>query len=222
LRVKQIPASKINALRLLQALHQPELDYLKLESLIKQDVSFSYKLLRYVNSAAFHFRNPISSIKQALFILGDDEIRRWTTLVALPGMANDKPGEVVTHALVRARFCELLGKAAVPPGVDVDAFLMGMFSLLDAMIDRPLNEIVLELNLHHDLRDALLQTVKCGNNLASILRLVLAYEAADWDQVQSEALRLKISVSEIAVYYLESLDWLDNLMATLAPAQKTA
>jgi EAL and modified HD-GYP domain-containing signal transduction protein len=218
LRVKQIPSYKINALRLLRALQKPELDYAQLESLIKQDVSFSYKLLRYVNSAAFHFRNPIGSIKQALVILGDDEIRRWTTLVALPGMAQDKPGEVVTHALVRARFCELLGKAAAPPGSYGDTFLIGMFSLLDAMIDRPLLEIVRELNLHQDMQEALIQTHKCKSNLAAILRLVLGYEAGCWAEVENEARRLRISNSDVATYYLESLDWMDALLSTLTPA----
>jgi EAL and modified HD-GYP domain-containing signal transduction protein len=224
LRVKQIPSSKVNALRLLQELQKPELNYNKIESLIRQDVSFSYKLLRYVNSAAFSFRNPIASIKQALMMLGDEEIRRWTTLVALPGMAQDKTGEVVTHALVRARFCELLGKSANQSAGDGDAFLMGMFSLLDAMIDRPLVEIVVELNLRQDMQEALLRTAKCNTVLGSLLRLVKGYEEADWEKVQIEAESLKLSSSDIARYYLETLDWVDALLATTAAAgsQKTA
>jgi c-di-GMP-related signal transduction protein len=103
-RAKQIPSSKVSGLRLLQELQKPELAYQTLEMLIKQDGSFSYKLLRYVNSAAFQCRNPIQSIRHALMILGDDEIRRWTTLVALPGMAKDKLGELVSHPLLRGGF----------------------------------------------------------------------------------------------------------------------
>ena len=220
LRVKQIPPSKINALRLLQELQKPDLEHHKLEALIKQDVSFSYKLLRYVNSAAFPFRNPIRSIQHALMVLGDDEIRRWTTLVALPGMAHDKPAETISHALVRARLCEQLGKLTSESLGEVDPFLMGMFSLLDAMIDRPLDDIVKELNLHKDMQDALLLQARCGNTSAAILRLVNAYERANWQHVEKEGRRLGISSSSIAVAYLDSLNWVDQLLMVTEAGEK--
>jgi c-di-GMP-related signal transduction protein len=223
-RVKQISPSKVNALHLLQELQKPELEHHKLEILIKRDVSFSYKLLRYVNSAAFHFRSPIRSIQHALTILGDDEIRRWTTLVALPGMAQDKPGEILSHALVRARLCEQLGKLACESLGEVDPFLMGMFSLLDAMIDRPLEEIVEELNLHSQMKESLLQQGRCNTASSAILRLVQAYERANWQQVESEGKRLNISSSSIAVCYLDSLNWVDQLLqaakTSAAPSTK--
>ncbi len=223
LRVKQIPPSKVNALRLLQELQRPELNHRTLETLIKQDVSFSYKLLRYVNSAAFHFRDAICSIPHALRILGDDEIRRWTTLVALPGMAQDKPNEVVTHALVRARFCELLGGSSERTLGEVDPFLMGMFSLLDAMIDRPLDEIVRELNLHHEMQEALVNGPLSKTPAALLLRLVKAYENADWPHVEGMAGYLKLSSSQIALSYLDSLNWVDQLLVmTKASTKKTA
>jgi len=94
----------MNCLRLLQEMQSPELDYDRLNSIISQDVSFSYKLLRYVNSALFARYGETRSITQALVRLGEDAIRHWVALAALPVLAKDKPGELVTHSLVRARF----------------------------------------------------------------------------------------------------------------------
>jgi c-di-GMP-related signal transduction protein len=224
-RAKQIAPSKISAIRLMRELQKPELNYQQLESLIRQDVSFSYKLLRYVNSAAVEFRNPIQSIQHALKVLGDTQIRRWTTLVALPGMANDKWSEVVSHALVRARFCELLGLrvaegATEPTSAGADVFLMGMFSLLDAMIDRPLEEIVTDLGLPDGLIQPLLKRATCGSPAAAILRLAIAYETAEWTEVHREAVHLRVADCDVASAYLESLKWVDQLLEATSGTAK--
>jgi len=115
---REIPAFKVHYLRILQEVSRPELVYERLEELIKQEVSLAYKLLRYINSAAFGWRGPIESVKQALVLLGESESRRWISLVALPALAQDKAEELVVQAAVRARFCESLadwvGRAGRP------------------------------------------------------------------------------------------------------------
>src|SRR5262249_54553742 len=112
MRGKQIPAAKITCLNVLREVQHHELDFRRLEQLISEDVSLSFKLLRYVNSALFAHSNHIHSIGHALTVLGETETRHWAALAALPQMAKDKPGELITHSLVRARFCERLAELA--------------------------------------------------------------------------------------------------------------
>ncbi len=108
-RSQDIPTMITACLRLLREVQQPELDFRRLEQLIREDVSLTYKLLRYANSALFK-RGDIRSIYAALVALGEDHIRRWVTLATLPKLATNKPGELLKLSLVRARFCERLSR----------------------------------------------------------------------------------------------------------------
>jgi EAL and modified HD-GYP domain-containing signal transduction protein len=140
---KDIPGFKLHYLGVLQEIHRPELDFGRLSEIIKREVSLSFKLLRYINSAFFGLRNKISSLKQALLLLGEREIRKWMTLVTLATLGEDKPEEVVTQSILRAKFCESLAPFAGLFRRSGDLFLMGMFSMIDAILDRPLSEILL-------------------------------------------------------------------------------
>jgi EAL and modified HD-GYP domain-containing signal transduction protein len=108
LQAKEIPASRVNYLRLLRAVSQPELDQREFEIMIKQEVSICYRLLRYLNSAAFGIQNEVHSVRHALALLGEREVRRWVRLVATLSIGENRSSELVTTAMVRARFCELL------------------------------------------------------------------------------------------------------------------
>jgi len=150
MRGQQIPAIKLHCLRLIQEVHRAELDFTRLTTMISEDVSFSYKLLRYANSARFGRETKIHSIRRALVVLGEYGIRKWVSIAALPTIAADKPGELMRKSLVRARFCELLAQAS-GQGLEDQAFLLGLFSLLDALLDRPLDEVLKEVGLAPEL-----------------------------------------------------------------------
>ena len=114
IRSHQVPANKLHCLRLLTEVQKPELDFKRLEALIRLDVALAYKLMRYVNSALFSHRTEIKSIENAMTVLGTDNLRHWVALATLPMLATDKPGELATLSLVRARFCEsLIGLAGL-------------------------------------------------------------------------------------------------------------
>ncbi|MBI4714628.1 MAG: HDOD domain-containing protein, partial [Nitrospirae bacterium] len=139
-REKDIPVSNLDYLQMTQEIHKPDLDFDQIERVIKQDVSLSYKLLRYVNSAFFGWRQEIRSIKHALALIGEKEVKKWTSLVALASMGDDKPSELIVGAIVRARFCEAMAHRAGMADRSQELFLMGMFSMLDALLDRPLRD----------------------------------------------------------------------------------
>jgi c-di-GMP-related signal transduction protein len=207
-RGQQIPATKITCLRLLREVAQAEIDFERVIKLVGEDVSLCYKLLRYVNSALFGRRNKTHSIPSALMILGELGLRRWAALATLPMMAEDKPGEVVTLSLLRAKFCESLAQLA---GISLgnEAFMMGMFSLLDALIDKPLGEALSQVSLETRVTEALLGTSSNGEVLDSIYRLVRSYESGDWDQVEELARTCHIPVEAVGNAYVEAAQWAD-------------
>ena len=203
---RQIPAAKLNCLRLLGELQHPELDFDRLRAMIAHDLSFSYKLLRYVNSALFSPRTEINTIGQSLMILGEMGARHWIAIAALPELAKDKPGELVTHSLVRASFCERLAEMAGHRERS-QGFLMGMFSLLDALIDVPLEQALRGLGVSPRLIAALLGTAPEQDVWRNIYRLTCLYEACDWNGVNQAASALAIPTSDLAWAYSESTLW---------------
>ena len=207
----QVPASKLNCLRLLTEIQKEELDLMSLGPLIRVDVALTYKLLRYVNSAIFNSRREIYSIEHALAIVGTDNFRRWAVLAALPMLTTDKPGELATLSIVRARFCELLIEVA---GVRLqnEAFLMGMLSCLDALLDRPLDEALLSLGVRPEIAQALLGTSPGESILARIYRLTRRYEAGDWDEVETLAQACGFPGSAAGSAYVEATRWTERML----------
>ncbi len=205
---KDIPGFKVNYLRFLRELNQPSLDMDKLEQIIKQDVSLSYKLLRYLNSAWFGWRTEVTSIKAALVRLGEKPTKKWASMVAYTNLAEDKPSELLLTSLIRARLCELIGPEAGLTGNDLDLFLMGMFSLIDALVDRPLADVLEEVSVSDEVRNALLGK---PSQLNSIYNLVLAYERGEWEQVLTISSEFSIDRSRILECYTQAVEWADQI-----------
>ncbi len=210
-RGRQIPAVQTTCLRLLRETQRKDLDFQRLEALIRGDVSLTFKLLRYANSALFGRSDKTSSIGRALLVLGEDGIRRWAALATLPMLATSKPGELVTLSIVRARFCERLAQLG---GIAQhgDAFMMGMFSLLDALVDCPLEAALRELDLGPGVSEALLGTAKEQDVLARIYRLACRYELGEWDGIESLARDCGVPAASIGTAYVESTLWAERLL----------
>jgi EAL and modified HD-GYP domain-containing signal transduction protein len=154
LTAHEIPANRINYLRMLTEVSKPELDVRAIENVVKGEASLCYRLLRYLNSAAFGFSNEIHSVRHALAILGEREVRRWIRLVATLGAGQSKTSALVLSALVRARFCELLSPK-IPHG-DSDLFLMGLLSLMDAILEIPMSQVLDNVPIDQETKAVLL------------------------------------------------------------------
>jgi c-di-GMP-related signal transduction protein len=207
----EIPVCKLNHLRILEQIHRTELDYPAIERLIRSEVSLASKLLRFINSALFAWDQPVQSIIQALTGLGDQEIRTWVSLATLPSLTVDKPDELMRTALMRARFCELLAPGAGLGHRNADLFLIGLFSLLDAMLDRPLREVLAEIKLNGEIADVLLNQAATGNRLACVYALIRQYEAGDWEPLAATADGLNIPRHSIPDIYLDSVAWSEQI-----------
>jgi EAL and modified HD-GYP domain-containing signal transduction protein len=205
-RSRQIPAGMTTCLQLLQEVQSVDLDFQRLERLIGRDVSLTYTLLRYANSAMLQRRSEIQSISRALAALGEQNIRRWVVLATLPMLATNKPGELVKLSLVRAHFCEQLAGLVHLKSTN-EAFLMGMFSLLDALIDQPLDEALLSVGLGKEVSEALLGAAPDGDLLTSLYQLTLCYEAANWDEVERLSRNCGVSPATVAETYINATVW---------------
>ena len=211
LSTRQIRGTKMNYLRILSELHHSELDFNKLTALLKREHALAYKLLRFVNSALFSRHEPVESIHQALTFVGEDAARKWLLVVGLLELTSDRPAELAANTLVRARFSELLAERSGLRSRREDCFLMGMFSRLDAMLGRPLEDVLKELNLHEEIVRALLRQAKPGDRLPGLWDLVLAYEEADWKQVDPLAAVLHIKTTLLGTCYTEAVAWSDTV-----------
>jgi EAL and modified HD-GYP domain-containing signal transduction protein len=207
---KDIPGFKLHYLSVLQEIHRPELDFGRLSEIIRREVSLAFKLLRYINSAFFGLRNKISSLKQALLLLGEKEIRKWITLVTLATLGEDKPEEVVTQSILRAKFCESLAPFTGLFHRSEDLFLMGMFSMIDAILDRPLSEILLEIPITEDIKKALLGE---ENRLGEVYRYALSYEKGEWNKLSEQGLRLGIDEGRVTRLYVNAVEWSSGFLA---------
>ncbi|MDO9536172.1 MAG: HDOD domain-containing protein [Bacillota bacterium] len=200
---RDIPSFKLTYMKILQEINKPDLDFDRIERLIKMDVSLSYKLLKFINSLAFGFRSEISSIKQALVLLGKEELSKWVSLIALKGIGENKPEELIVTAICRARFCELIASRVGLKDRASDLFLMGMFSLIDAFLDQPMSEILKELPICEEIKHALLGG---KNRFRDVYDLILTYESGDWEKFTLKAAKLDLHEEEVKDFYLNSLD----------------
>ena len=204
---RQIPPLKMACLGLLAETQFGELDFDRVERLIAGDVALSWQLLRYLNSSLLYRTEEIHSIHQALRMVGERGVRHWAALAALPTLAKNKPDELVTLALVRAHFSEYLAKRADFPEPS-GAFLMGLFSVIDALIDLPLNEALSRVKIAPAIGAALLEKAPANDPLGTIHRLVRAWEAGDWAAVSVFTRQLGIpEIAPVGEAYAESTLW---------------
>ena len=141
-------------------------------------------------------------------MLGEKAVRQWLSAAALGSVAKEKPGELVRYAMLRARFCESIARQAnLAVRQQTTLFLIGMFSLLDAMVDRPLDELLSGLPVPSTVRSVLLGDAPEGDRWAEVFALARAYESADWTKLCSTANRLGIPCDTMPQLYLESADW---------------
>ncbi len=202
----QIPTNKFNYLRFLHEIAHAELDFDQLEEIIKQDVSLTVKLLRLLNSAAFGYSGRVDSVKQALMALGEKPIKRWATMLALGELGEDRPQELLTTCLIRARFCELLAPLTGMAANSDDLFLVGGLSLVDALVGRPMPEILEELAVSEQVRGAL---VRDDNPMARARQLAIAHERGDWLRVHDLGFDFQLAADEVSNQYREAVRWAD-------------
>jgi EAL and modified HD-GYP domain-containing signal transduction protein len=201
--------TKAACTELLAETARDDFDFRRMTIILQQDVALSYRLLRFVNAAAFGLRKKVTSLQQAVVFLGADEVNRFVTMAVTTALNDDKPNELIRMAIIRARFCELLA------GIDTrqinghQAFLVGLFSLLDAMFDEDMEHALNRLNLSTNIVNALLHR---RGVLAFYLGIIQLYENAQWERVERIAKRLRVDDKRVAALYLEATEWAQSIV----------
>jgi c-di-GMP-related signal transduction protein len=207
---KEIAPSKITLLQIVGEANKKDCSFEKLEKIMNRDITVSDKLLCYINSAFCKRPIKISNIQHAANILGETEIKRFISMVATAELASDKPDELVRTSITRARFCELLGIYSQNGVNTSELFLTGLFSLIDAMLDNKMEDIMITLPLSKNIKQALLE--KKGD-LADYLNLVSSYESANWETFSSILSKIKVDEKKIPEFYQDAVSWADFFLA---------
>jgi EAL and modified HD-GYP domain-containing signal transduction protein len=200
----KIPGNEMAHLRVLHCASQSEVNYDELAELIEQDVAMTYMLLRFMNSAWFGLRYEIRSVKHALVMLGPQEIRRWVSLFVVRMTGKDKPFELLLRSLTRARGAEMIGLMVEMNEQSSELFLMGMFSVIDALMDMSMDKILCDLPLGEDIKDALLGV---QNDHRRVFDLILAYERGEWERFSHFSTALNVDERLVPDVFRKSLQW---------------
>jgi EAL and modified HD-GYP domain-containing signal transduction protein len=196
---------------LLGALNREDLNVAQLEELVKRDVSLSYRVLRSINSSSYGLRREVTSIRQALVLLGRDQVRKWASVWTLADLNSNGTQETISVALLRARSCELLGNTLAGMDGGSNFFLLGLCSVVDAILGRPMADVLAELPLPVAIKDALLGR---PNQARGVLDAVIAYEQGAWDEASKGLDRLDLPVAALSHAYREALIWARELPQT--------
>ncbi len=207
LRGRDIAPGRMQLLQVIAEINRRDCSIDKVEDLVKTDVSLSYKLLRYINSAFFQRAREITSIKHAIVLLGLKETRKFISMIATGALAAGKPNELIRTSIIRAKFCESIGHHFIPDAEGSELFLMGLFSLMDAILDCPMTTAIENLPLSDTIRKALLSEEGPAGDL---LHLIRCYESGQWEDCQSISDACRFDAANLPEQYRRAVGWAEN------------
>lgn len=209
-RTKKILPYSQTRRRLMRLLSESEPDFNLIGTLIESDLSFSYEVLRLANSAYYGLRRPITSVRRAVVTLGLEELKKWMYITFISGVDDGKPGEIVLTSMTRSRFMENLAVRSGHAEMKYTAMTVGMFSLLDVLLDRPMAEAIADMNFPPQVARVL-----CGGAgdgfLAVCYQIALSYEQGLWPEAVRLAGDLGIPSETLQTSYMDALRWVKEI-----------
>jgi len=207
-KTKYVGPEQVFALQLFREVCSPDPDFTRIETIIAQDVSLSYKLLRFVNTQAPNLSIEISSFRQALIYLGQDNLKQFVSLVVASYISNNKPKELFYLSLQRAQFCHLMSRYQPFSHLNEQGFMIGLLSILDVMLDLSVDSLVKQLPLSNSIQQALLHR---KGVYGALISLEECYERADWFGVEKITMQLGLSLEEVKISLGEAVRWSQNV-----------
>ncbi|GAB3026131.1 EAL and HDOD domain-containing protein [Bowmanella dokdonensis] len=214
IRQRNLPTSKLALLELLQESANREFNFERVNAIFERDVGLSYMLLRFINNPTINKRYKISSLRHALNYLGEMELKKFISILALANMGEEKPMELLHLSLVRAKFCELVSLAKKDQDNPPKGFLVGLFSLLDALLDQNMLNLVDKLPIDEEIKSAL-----CGQEgrLKSYLALARAFESANWLALIKLSGQLELSQKMLHGLFNQAIVWGNEIRQSISP-----
>ncbi len=211
MKTKTMVAGKLGYIRLMQAVNSADPDIRAIVSAIECDVKLSMETIKLSNSAYYGRRQRISSLHQAVMVLGLEGIRKWIYLASLRRLSIGKPEALVSTSIIRAKFMELLGPLNAQTDKSSHYSLLGLFSLLDALTGCPFEQLLPSMNLDEEI-NAILTGVAWDTPMAQTLQLVQSYEQGKWQEASQMSAKLGLTLGQVAAAYYESLKWYHELV----------
>jgi EAL and modified HD-GYP domain-containing signal transduction protein len=209
---RKLSASQTTKIKLLKELNESEADLSRLVEIIQTDLSISYRLLKYINSARFSLRGKIESIQRAVNMLGRQNLRQWLQVVILSDInSTDKGQELVRISVLRGRFLQLLAAAHPAPFHPDSMFVLGFFSVLDAILDQHMDQVLDEISLDPDIKGALIDPH--GPNSAW-LELLKELDRGRWTDLEQKATQMSIPINLIDSVAIAAAMWTDEVMGS--------
>jgi len=207
LRNRKIPANRLSQIEILCALQDETADLRNISRLVKRDTSLTYRILRLINSPMYAVQQEVRSVEEALVVIGEDAFRRVATLAITSDLNAGQNQEVLRLALVRGRFCEL---AARVYGLNpTEQYLVGMLSLLPAMLRIPMDELTPSLPLREEIRQALNDA---ESPVRGLLAWVIANEQGDWTLCSQTARRWSMDSAPLQRCYAQAIVWAESVL----------
>ena len=206
---RSVPANKTVYLQLLQAANEPTFNLHKISNIFKRDVSLSYRLLRYLNSAAFAFRAEIHSIPHGLSLLGELAMRKWISLVSVAALGDAVADSLLRLPLLRAMFCELIAQKVGMVREANELFLLGLLSVMDVLLNVPMAVVLQDITVGEEIKKALLGR---ASRYRPIFEVVLDYESGTWEQLEESCRRCGLHENFLPDLYLKSVQWVSDIL----------
>ncbi|ART81425.1 diguanylate phosphodiesterase [Oceanisphaera profunda] len=199
-----LTTDEMTAFELLSAISEEDIDYNRLTELFSRDLSLSYYLLRYVNSLHSGYRlQNIENLRNAIVFLGHKQLKRFTALMMAAYISKNKNVELYRLSMIRAKWCELLAEK-ICPSLQEDAFICGLFSLLDVLLERPMADILPHLSVTEPVRQALLEQ---KGQLGFLMGLMQDHEQANWPLLQQRLDFVNVSEKDSGLFYEAAIKW---------------
>jgi len=206
---REIPSQKLSIVKLLREIGSDNPDTEKILDIIKKDISISYKLLKFINSAYFNRPYSIDTIKDAMTFLGTDDLKKYISLIAAAALTDNKPNELLKSSVLRARMTELIGSELKLDFRPDQLFTIGLFSLIEAMLDKKMEDIIYEISFSEKISNALLGK---NNATKTVLTLISCIESGKWNKIHKLSNIDHNTMTKLSEFYIDAIKMADFIV----------
>lgn len=204
-----LPSNKMSLLNMISETGKANVDFDRLSDIIKSDLSISYKLMKFINSPYYRRRNEIGTIRDAVSFLGEDTIKQFVRVLAAAGLSDNKPDELMRLSIVRARMCESMGRYIETAFSSEELFTMGLFSTIDAMLDKEMASVLKEISFSDKIKDALLGK---DEKFTGLLNVCICFENGTWENSTFSHVCSDDLQDNLPTIYMDALKMADNFL----------
>lgn len=211
---KDISVSLNSVVQLLKLSLAESLDLKKINQIFETDVGLSFKLMRFINNPMNAKSQKIKSLSHALVYLGEQELKKFIAMLALANIKGNKPLELISVSLFRAEFCKMVTSELIGTRQNQDSFLLGLFSLIDALLDMSMDQVMQKLPFEQEIKDVLCEK-QTSSQLKLAYQICIAFEQGNWQTIEHLSSQTDITIPSLFSHFYQAMKWADEMAASL-------